>query len=83
MCVGVFTDKAIDVLHEYARGIPRVACSVADLALLVAFSEGRLEIDDSDVRTACQDLDGSKCCFHYFKFSVPGTLACKVKNFIF
>jgi general secretion pathway protein A len=41
----IFTDAAIEKLHEYTRGVPRRLNSWCDLALVAGFAEGHKVID--------------------------------------
>jgi general secretion pathway protein A len=51
-----FADSAVDRLHELARGIPRRAAQLADLALLAAAGQNLPQIDAATVETVCQEL---------------------------
>ncbi len=41
----IFTDEAVDLIHRYARGVPRVINQVADKALLAAYGADQAVVD--------------------------------------
>lgn len=51
----LFSDDAIDLLHEGARGYPRSVNNLARAALLAAFTEGKTIVDESSARKAVND----------------------------
>jgi type II secretory pathway predicted ATPase ExeA len=53
-----FTPKAISVIIEYAKGIPRVINIVCDNALLNGFSESKKKIDEKIIRKVIKNLEG-------------------------
>jgi len=46
----LFQSKAITLIHEQARGIPRLINQLCDLALVYAFAEQRRQVDERQVR---------------------------------
>ena len=46
----VFTDTGIEVIHDYAQGIPRKVNNVCIACRLAGFYERKLPIDDHTVR---------------------------------
>ncbi len=67
----VFTTTAIEGIHRFSQGCPRVICAVADLALLVGFSMRSQKIDFREVTQATQDMTKSGESFHYASFLSP------------
>jgi general secretion pathway protein A len=53
-----FTPKAISVIIEHAKGIPRVINIVCDNALLNGFSESKKIIDEKIIREVIKNLEG-------------------------
>lgn len=65
----LFTERAVKEIYRYSRGIPRVICSVADLALVVGHSRGVRRITDSEVLMAIIDFDrNTQDGYHYYHF---------------
>ena len=65
----LFSERAIREIYRYARGIPRVICSVADLCLVVGHSRSVRTIHDREVFMAIRDLDRStQDGYHYYHF---------------
>jgi type II secretory pathway predicted ATPase ExeA len=52
----VFSESAVDRLHELAHGIPRRTAQLADLTLMAAAGQDLTEIDATTVETVCQEL---------------------------
>lgn len=52
----VFTQQAVAVIHEHARGIPRTISVIADNALLGGFAAGERPVSSQTVRTVCRDF---------------------------
>lgn len=63
----IFTEDGIDAVFQYSKGIPRVICSLSDIALLIAYSGNLRQVDFVAVHDACMDMEGSSQGFHYFK----------------
>jgi general secretion pathway protein A len=55
-----FTDKALDDLFNYSKGVPRYICQVADVALLAAYHQGKPEVDDTIVKVVVNSLAGKE-----------------------
>jgi general secretion pathway protein A len=53
-----FTPKAISVIIEHAKGIPRIINIVCDNALLNGFSESKKIIDEKIIREVIKNLEG-------------------------
>lgn len=51
-----FTDDAVDLIHDHARGIPRLVNIVCGNALLLGFGSGKRKIDATIVREVIADL---------------------------
>ncbi len=51
----VFTDRAIDLIAEQSRGVPRVINIIADTALVYAFSAGDLVVGVETIRNVIHD----------------------------
>jgi general secretion pathway protein A len=65
----LFTEGAVREIYRYSRGIPRVICSVADLALVVSHSRSVRQVGDKEVFMAVRDLDRStQDGYHYYHF---------------
>jgi general secretion pathway protein A len=54
----MFTPKAISIIIEHAKGIPRVINIVCDNALLNGFSESKKIIDEKIIREVIKNLEG-------------------------
>ena len=52
----VFSREAVAVLHEHARGIPRVMNVLADNALISAFARGKSPVTSDIVREVARDF---------------------------
>jgi general secretion pathway protein A len=53
----VFTQDAIELIHEGAQGIPRTVSVIADNALLGGFAAGERPVGRQTVREVCRDFD--------------------------
>lgn len=51
----VFTERAIDLIAEQSRGVPRVINVIADTALVYAFSAGDLVVGVETIRSVIRD----------------------------
>jgi general secretion pathway protein A len=56
---GIFTRGALRALHRRSRGIPRLINSIADRALLGAYSRGRRRVNAREIRGAARELPGA------------------------
>jgi type II secretory pathway predicted ATPase ExeA len=52
----VFTTKAIERIHEYSRGVPRVINSVCDLCLLIGFDRKSETVHSGIVNSVLEEL---------------------------
>ena len=52
----LFTQEAVKLIHEHARGIPRTVSVVCDNALLSGLALGRQPVDRAIVLEVCRDL---------------------------
>jgi|SRR5579862_5290264 len=53
----VFTREAVELIHERARGIPRMISVIADNALLGGFAAGERPVSSQVIREVCRDFD--------------------------
>lgn len=53
----VFTQEAVALIHETARGLPRTINVIADNALLGGFAAGVRPVNSTIVREVCRDFD--------------------------
>jgi general secretion pathway protein A len=53
----VFTDDAIEMIHERSRGIPRLISVIADNALVTGFALDYRPVDREVVLEVCRDFD--------------------------
>jgi len=58
-CVGghapLFTVEAVALIHEHARGVPRLTNQLCDFAMVYAFSKGSPEVDRVTVQQVLRD----------------------------
>jgi hypothetical protein len=52
----IFTPNALESIHSYSGGIPRVVNVLCDNALLTGYALGRKEIDPGVIREVAEDL---------------------------
>jgi general secretion pathway protein A len=52
----IFTPNALETIHSYSGGIPRVVNVLCDNALLTGYALGRKEIDPGVIREVAEDL---------------------------
>ncbi len=52
----IFSSKAINDIHFFSAGFPRLINAICDLALLTGYSEGKSQIDDKIVKECAQEL---------------------------
>lgn len=64
----IFTDTAYEGIYHFSQGIPRVICSVADLALVIGHSSYAKKIDFAEISRACADMNQTGDGYHYFHF---------------
>ena len=53
----IFSPEAIEAVHKYARGIPRVTNLICEHALIAAFADQRKPVPGSIVEDAARDFD--------------------------
>ncbi len=53
----LFTGEAVQLIHRYARGVPRTISVICDNALVTGFAADERPIDVETVREVCGDLD--------------------------
>jgi len=53
---GIFTDGAMELVHRYSKGKPRLINTICDNALLEGFLMKKPSIDESTVEEAAIDL---------------------------
>jgi len=56
----IFTEKAVDCIHKYSGGIPRMINILCDHALLSGFVNEQYEIDLDLVRKARREIEGQQ-----------------------
>ena len=58
-CVGgkaqIFTPEAMDMIHDQARGVPRLTNQLCDFSMVYAFSKGSPEVDRVTVQQVLRD----------------------------
>ena len=64
----IFAEEAFEGIYRYSEGCPRIACSVADLCLVIGYAKGAKRIGFAEVSNACRDMDSSGDGFHYYAF---------------
>ncbi|WBO69538.1 hypothetical protein [Streptomyces camelliae] len=53
----LFTDDAITLIHDTARGYPRAVNNLAVQALLSAYAEGKPIVDETSARAAVAEVN--------------------------
>lgn len=56
----LFTQKAIDLIHESSRGIPRLINILAHKAMMVAFGTGEHTLTDRHITSAIEDTESAQ-----------------------
>ena len=64
----MFSEDGYTGIYNYSKGCPRIICSVADLALVVAHSRYSKQVDFVEVSQACSDMSRTDGAYHYFYF---------------
>ena len=64
----VFSEDGYTGIYNFSKGCPRVICSVADLALVIAHSRFSPQVDFVSVSQACSDMNRTDGAYHYFHF---------------
>jgi general secretion pathway protein A len=57
---GLFTKRAISLIHRYSRGIPRLINVICDNSLLTAYAMDERRVHSSIVKEVIEDLEGRK-----------------------
>ena len=71
----MFSAEAMDVLHRYSYGVPRVINVLAHKALMVAYGKGVFSVDALHVKTAAEDTEAVVQQPHYlFQNVFPNSL---------
>lgn len=58
-----FTDRAINTVYRYSRGVPRLVNLCADKALLVAYTEDQSRVDQRTVMEGIREIEGADFTF--------------------
>jgi general secretion pathway protein A len=53
----IFTHKAVELMFQYSKGLPRIINVLSDNGLLTAYALGRREVDASIIREVAEDLN--------------------------
>jgi len=56
----VFTDRALSVIYEYSKGVPRMINVLSDYALMAGFLEETKEISEKIVLRAIHEMSGAE-----------------------
>ncbi|MBN2289212.1 MAG: AAA family ATPase [Candidatus Glassbacteria bacterium] len=64
----IFSEDGYTGIFNYSKGCPRIICSVADLALVIAHSRYSDQVDFVAVSQACSDMSRTDGGYHYFYF---------------
>jgi type II secretory pathway predicted ATPase ExeA len=52
----LFSDDAVDLIHQVGRGLPRAVNNLAVQALVAAYATGRNIVDESSARAAVTEV---------------------------
>jgi type II secretory pathway predicted ATPase ExeA len=55
----LFSDDAVALIHQTARGIPRAVNNLAVQALIAAFASSKSVVDESTTRLAIAEVTGT------------------------
>jgi general secretion pathway protein A len=53
----LFADETFRTIHRYSGGVPRLINTLCDTALLCAFADEKTAVDESDLRSAIEELN--------------------------
>ena len=53
----LFDQRCFNTIHRFSGGVPRLVNTLCDTALLCAFADGKLRVDESDVLSALEELN--------------------------
>lgn len=56
----LFSERAVDLIHDGSRGIPRLINTLAHKALMVAFGKGDHALTDSHIKSAIEDTESAR-----------------------
>ena len=62
---GLFSPKAIKVLHKYSQGVPRIINILAHKAMMFSYSRNTLQIDAQAVKAAVKDSPNVVSSIYY------------------
>jgi MSHA biogenesis protein MshM len=70
-CVGrpILSSGALRLLHRTSRGVPRLINVLMHKALLLAYGEGRWQVERRHVRTAASDTPATKAQTRWWRWS--------------
>jgi type II secretory pathway predicted ATPase ExeA len=54
----LFSDDAIDLIHQVSRGLPRAVNNLAIQSLIAAYATNKTIIDESTARVAVLEVEG-------------------------
>jgi general secretion pathway protein A len=63
MATSCFTEKAIDEIFRYSKGIPRPINILCENSLTIGYAMGRKKIDERIIKEAIDDLEGGQQAF--------------------
>jgi general secretion pathway protein A len=72
--IGIFTEDALERLHEYTKGVPRRLNVWCDLALVAGYAEERRELDRDFMDSVIASLGGALEGCENGEVETPGTL---------
>jgi len=52
----LFSDDAVELIHDTSRGLPRLINNLALAALIAAFTQGKAIVDESSARAAVAEI---------------------------
>ena len=64
----IFSEDGYTGIYNFSKGCPRIICSVADLALVIAHTRFSREVDFVAVSQACSDMSRTDGAYHYYYF---------------
>ena len=78
-----FTRHAMDKIHEYSKGVPRLINVLADRALMIAFTLGKKQIDSKIIKFAVKDLQKKRHEFMHKSKLIKKTILSSLLFFVF
>ncbi|HUU27474.1 MAG TPA: AAA family ATPase [archaeon] len=64
----IFSEDGYTGIYNFSKGCPRIICSVADLALVIAHTRYSRQVDFVSVSQACSDMSRTDGAYHYYYF---------------